>query len=137
MKRLVLALALVACSPSKTRPTDGSAPVPTPSSPEPPSTTEPAPPPPPPAPPPPTGREPKKEGEACGGIAGFACAEGLDCDMNKGSCTQSDRMGTCSMHPEMCTQDMAPVCGCDKKTYSNDCERRQARQPLDHVGACK
>ncbi|CKZ53393.1 Kazal-type serine protease inhibitor domain [Mycobacterium tuberculosis] len=29
-----------------------------------------------------------------------------------------------------------PVCGCNGKTYANDCERQRVKVQLDHVGAC-
>lgn len=35
-----------------------------------------------------------KEGQMCGGIAGFACASGLDCDMGSGP-MHPDQAGTC------------------------------------------
>jgi hypothetical protein len=38
--------------------------------------------------------------------------------------------------PEVCSQDYRPVCGCDGKTYPNDCGRRASRVARDHDGAC-
>ena len=44
--------------------------------------------------------------------------------------------GTCSAKTEYCTYEYAPVCGCDKKTYANDCLRKQAKVALYHKGVC-
>ncbi len=73
----------------------------------------------------------------CGGFAGVACGTGEWCDLRPGSCQTSDAQGICVKVVDVCTQDYKPVCGCDKKTYSNDCARRVAKVSKDHDGACK
>jgi hypothetical protein len=82
-------------------------------------------------------RSGRKEGELCGGIAGFVCAGGLFCEHPAGSCRVADGAGTCKRLPQACDAIFSPACGCDGKTYGNDCERQLAGVPLDHAGACK
>jgi hypothetical protein len=75
------------------------------------------------------------EGATCGGIAGIRCDGKLWCDPTPGQCGTADVAGTCVTVPEICTE--VPVCGCDNKTYSNDCRRRAAKVAKKSNGACE
>lgn len=44
--------------------------------------------------------------------------------------------GKCIEIPEICPVLIELVCGCDGKTYANDCERKSARVSKEHDGAC-
>lgn len=76
-------------------------------------------------------------GEVCGGIRGLRCPEGQICDLPAGNCRGADLQGTCVRRPGGCPRDFRPVCGCDGKTYSNDCERLRAGAQKDHDGECR
>jgi hypothetical protein len=76
-------------------------------------------------------------GKTCGGFPGLQCDAGLFCQKKAGQCGVIDMSGTCASVPRFCPRHVLRVCGCDGKTYNNDCERQQAMVSLNHTGACK
>ena len=77
-------------------------------------------------------------GKTCGGLfPNMVCGPGSSCQMKPGTCKVIDNQGTCTTIAVRCTRERRPVCGCDGKTYNNDCLRLTAGVNLDHKGACK
>jgi hypothetical protein len=88
---------------------------------------------------------------ACAGDSGSALAEGKLCgtrgapgDCSKGSycayraqCGATDAGGKCTKKPELCPHLVAPVCGCDGKSYNNSCEAARDGVSVAAQGACK
>ena len=72
----------------------------------------------------------------CGGFAGTPCDEGQFCDLPPGLCGGAALQGECVPIPDLCPDLWDPVCGCDGRTYANDCERIRAGVQKDHDGSC-
>lgn len=78
-----------------------------------------------------------QEGAACGGIAGLGCSTNLYCEFSaEAQCGAADQTGLCRRVPEMCTEEFAPVCGCNDKTYPNACHAARDAVSVAIAGAC-
>lgn len=69
------------------------------------------------------------------------CAADEYCKLADGECFEPGFMyelleGACAKKPEGCYEVWAPVCGCDSKTYGNDCEAARAGVSIGAVGEC-
>ncbi|MFL6262452.1 MAG: Kazal-type serine protease inhibitor domain-containing protein [Thermoanaerobaculia bacterium] len=78
-----------------------------------------------------------KKGAMCGGIAGLKCPEGQACRYPINMCNVADLAGNCVKLKSPCPTGGAKVCGCDGKTYANECELLTAGARAAHKGACK
>lgn len=78
----------------------------------------------------------KRSAAQCGGFRGIICTGPNQYCSFKFQCGHGDMMGTCMTKPTNCPKIGTPVCGCDGKTYANDCLRQKAGTSLKSRGAC-
>jgi eight-cysteine-cluster-containing protein len=79
------------------------------------------------------------EEQICGGFAGAVCPSDEYCDYadgGGGACGIADGTGVCKPRPDACIEIYAPVCGCDGRSYGNECEANLMGTDVVHSGPC-
>lgn len=75
--------------------------------------------------------------KSCGGWLGNTCAKDEFCSYSRQAmCGFGDMSGVCEKKPDVCTMIYKPVCGCDMKTYGNECSANANGVSVYKDGAC-
>jgi len=66
------------------------------------------------------------------------CDSNEFCREEMGKCTDSKEIpeGACTPNPDACVLLYDPVCGCDKRTYGNECQAAAEGVSIDYPGEC-
>ena len=77
-------------------------------------------------------------GAECGGPLSLKCGADEWCSYAApNQCGAQDRTGTCEKRPQACTMIFLPVCGCDGRDYSSQCQAHASGAGVSYAGACK
>jgi len=72
---------------------------------------------------------------------GPSCTTNKQCHDTKMYCARPNGhckgKGECTAKPDVCPDVVAPVCGCNGKTYNNECTAHRAGVNVRHDGKCK
>jgi Kazal-type serine protease inhibitor domain len=73
----------------------------------------------------------------CGTRGGIECAADEFCNFEPDAdCGATDRGGVCEERSDFCPAIYAPVCGCDNRTYGNECTAHGAGVSVKHDSLC-
>ena len=79
----------------------------------------------------------KKKTKSCSILDRSSCPKDSEfCELPQGSCQKPSQQGLCQKKSVFCPMLYKPVCGCDGKTYSNNCLRQSAGVSEKHDGVC-
>lgn len=74
---------------------------------------------------------------ACSATSTTQCGEDEFCKYAAGECGADDSPGLCTPYPDACPLGVGdPACGCNGRTYGNECEAEIDGVSIDHWGVC-